>query len=46
MTHLDELASSLDVTRQFLLNEMIKDKVDEALALYEKEQNTPPLESD
>ncbi|MGA7157753.1 MAG: hypothetical protein WBY53_12940 [Acidobacteriaceae bacterium] len=41
VAHLDELSSSLDVTRQFLLIEMIKDKVDEALALYEKEQNTP-----
>jgi hypothetical protein len=41
VAHLDELSSSLDVTRQFLLTEMIKDKVDEALALYEKEQNTP-----
>jgi hypothetical protein len=47
VAHLDELSSSLDVTRQFLLTEMIKDKVDEALALYEKEQNTPPaIESD
>jgi hypothetical protein len=47
VAHLDELSSSLDVTRQFLLTEMIKDKVDEALALYEKEQNTPQaLESD
>ena len=46
VAHLDELSSSLDVTRQFLLTEMIKDKVDEALALYEKEQNTPPMDSD
>lgn len=38
---LDELASSLDVTRQLLLTEMIKDGVDSALAHYEKEQNTP-----
>ena len=43
VAYLDELSSSLDVTRQFLLTEMIKDKVDEALALfYEKEKNTPP----
>jgi hypothetical protein len=41
VVHLDELASSLDVTRQFLLTEMIKDKVDEALALYDEKQNTP-----
>lgn len=41
VAHLDELSSSLDVTRQFLLTEMIKDKVDEALALYEEKQNTP-----
>jgi hypothetical protein len=41
VAHLDELSSSLDVTRQFLLTEMIKDKVDEALALYDEKQNTP-----
>jgi hypothetical protein len=41
VVHLDELSSSLDVTRQFLLTEMIKDKVDEALALYDEKQNTP-----
>jgi hypothetical protein len=39
---LDELSSSLDVTRQLLLTEMIKDGVDAALALYEEKQNTPP----
>jgi len=38
VAHLDELSSSLDVTRQFLLTEMIKEKVDEALALYAEEQ--------
>jgi hypothetical protein len=41
VAHLDELASSLNITRQFLLTEMIKDKVDEALAVYDKEQNIP-----
>ena len=40
---LDELSSSLDVTRQLLLTEMIKDGVDAALALYEEKQNTPPV---
>lgn len=39
---IDELSSSLDVTRQLLLTEMIKDGVDAALALYEEKQNTPP----
>jgi hypothetical protein len=46
VAHLDELSSSLDVTRQFLLTEMIKDKVDEALALYEEKQNTPQAMDD
>jgi hypothetical protein len=41
VTHLDELSSSLDVTRQALVTQMIKESVDDALALYEKKQNKP-----
>jgi hypothetical protein len=41
VAHLDELSSSLDVTRQLLLTEMIKDGVDAALEEYEKSQNNP-----
>jgi len=47
VSHLDELSSSLEVTRQFLLAEMIKDKVDEALALYDEKENTPqPMDNE
>jgi len=41
VAHLDELASSFDITRQFLLTKMIKMGVDTALEEYEKSQNTP-----
>jgi hypothetical protein len=43
---LDELSFSLDVTRQLLLTEIIKDGVDAALELFEKNQNVPPPERD
>src|ERR1039458_7549645 len=47
VAHLDELSSSLDVTRQLLLTEMIKDGVDAALEEYEKSQNNPePMAND
>jgi hypothetical protein len=41
VAHLDELSSSLDVTRQSLLTQIIKEGVDDALELYEKKQNKP-----
>lgn len=41
VAHLDELSSSLDVTRHSLLTQMIKEGVDDALELYEKKQNKP-----
>jgi hypothetical protein len=41
VAHLDELSSSLDVTRQLLLTEIIKDGVDGALEEYEKKENNP-----
>ena len=41
VAHLDELSSSLDVTRQFLLTEMIKEGVDDALDVYDKSRNNP-----
>ena len=41
VAHLDELSSSLEVTRQSLLTQMIKEGVDDALELYEKNRNKP-----
>src|ERR1039458_7376659 len=41
VAHLDELSSSLDVTRQLLLTEMIKDGVDAALDVFYKSRNNP-----
>lgn len=41
VAHLDELSSSLDVTRQLLLTEMIKDGVDAALVEFDNRRNKP-----
>jgi len=41
VAHLDELSSSLDVTRQSLLTQMIKEGVDAALDEYDKIGNNP-----
>jgi hypothetical protein len=41
VAHLDELSSSLDVTRHLLLTEMIKDGVDAALLEFDKSRNKP-----
>ena len=41
VAHLDELSSSLEVTRQSLLTQMIREGVDDALELYEKNRNKP-----
>lgn len=41
VAHLDELSSSLDVTRQSLLTKMIRDGVDAALEEYEERENNP-----
>ena len=43
VTHLDELSSSLEVTRQFLVTEIIKDGVDIALEEYYKSRNNPEV---
>ena len=43
---IDDLSASLDVTRQRLLTEIIKDGVDEALALFNRTQNKPDLETE
>jgi|ERR1039457_111464 predicted DNA binding CopG/RHH family protein len=41
---IDDLAASLDVTRQLLVTEIIKDGVEAALALFDKTQNKPENE--
>lgn len=40
---IDELASTLDVTRQEVMTEFIKDSLERALVHYEKMQNKPEL---
>jgi hypothetical protein len=41
VAHLDEISYSLGRTRQSLLTDMIKDKVDETLVLFYNDLNTP-----
>ena len=43
---IDDLSASLDVTRQRLLTEIIKDGVDGALALFNQTQNKPDIETE